>query len=58
MLRKVQTTPISTYQTNSVNMSQSSLRSLEVLGKKLLRDACLVVAVIAKGLDDVTDLVT
>ena len=38
-------------------MSQSSLKSLEVLGKKLLKYTCLV-AVIAKGLDDVRDLVT
>ena len=38
-------------------MSQRSLRSLEVLSKKLLKYTCLV-AEIAKGLDDVTNLVT
>ena len=48
---------IRTYQMNKANMSQSSLRSLEVLGKKLLKYTCLV-AVVAKGLDDVTDLAT
>ena len=42
---------------NKANISQSSLRSLEVLDRMLLKYTGLV-AVIAKGLDDVTGLVT